>query len=192
MCNLFPPPDYPDHRSIPTSLPTEKQSVATVALAGALYGVYPKHEEHEKHHPHTHSEEFDNGSAAVVLAPASRSSDVTVRLTGVSATGSVGVVTARIKAPPEMPPFEPPHTHEEHEDPPPPASHVDVVGSTGAGPDTLGWLGNNSQDVANEIIRRNWKTEKHRRAHYVMAAMSYSMSPALLNFASRQNATSST
>src|SRR4051794_38250184 len=73
--------------------------------------------EHEKQQPHTHDRE------AFVFAPASPSAvtvqttDVTVRLTGVSATGSVGRVTGNGLPPTELPPFEPPHTHEEREDP---------------------------------------------------------------------------
>ena len=46
----------------------------------------------------------------------------------------------------------------------------------------VSWM-NNSQDVANDIIRRHWDAQ--RRAFYTMAQTSSSMSPALMEFASR-------
>ena len=55
-------------------------------------------------------------------------------------------------------------------------------GSSSSSGDDLSWR-NNSQDVANEIIRRHWDAQ--RRAFYTMAQTSSSMSPALMEFASR-------
>jgi hypothetical protein len=172
MSALF--PDLPDYAAFPT-LFTEAarlnmlpRLIAALLLASLLAADV----EHEKHQPHAHVDEF-------VLAP--RSGDVSVRLTGVSATASIGTLAPGLIPPAEMPPLVQPHTHSETEDPLPTASHFDNVASTSSGR-AVPFFGN-SQDVANDIIRRAWDTQ--RRAHYAMMNSSSSMSPALWEFASR-------
>jgi hypothetical protein len=178
--------DSPDYLPFPMILAVLPRPFVIYLLAASIAAAAL---EHDKHHPHSHVEESES-TPVLPLYVTAQTTDVTVPLTGVSATGSVGSLRAGVLPPMETPPAELPHTHDEREDPPPPASHFDIVTSTGAGPGPLGWLGGNSQDVANDVIRRNW--ERQRRAHYVMASTSSTMSPALMEFVSRQAASPST
>ena len=64
----------------------------------------------------------------------------------------------------------------------PPTNTLSALGSTSSGGDDLSWL-NNSNDVANDIVRRHW--EDQRRAFYTMTRNSTPTSSTVLEFASR-------
>jgi len=71
---LFPgDPEYPDHRTLPSSFPSRNGMVAPVAVTLAFYGLCPANESHNAHGPHQDAPEGTSHPASQFIASGSTS-----------------------------------------------------------------------------------------------------------------------